>query len=146
MIVINYPEHKPAIKQQAGKEKIFCIIRKAWVSLTPEEWVRQNFLLYLTDVLHYSPSLIAVEKQVLVGHLKKRFDIVVFNNTVAPQMVIECKSLKENLNLGVLEQVLRYNQKLQAPIFVITNGKNCFAFEKQAEKFIALESLPTFNP
>ena len=141
MIKINYPDSKPAIQQDKGREKIFCIIRKTWLVLTPEEWVRQNFLLYLTEVLNYPPALIAVEKQVMVGSLKKRFDIVVYSNDIFPQMVIECKSMNETLTLQVLNQVLRYNQRLQAPVFVITNGKNCFAFERKNEKFTALKKL-----
>lgn len=146
MITINYPENKPAIKFDGGREKIFCSIRKTWLSLTPEEWVRQNFLLYLNEVLHYPTSLIAVEKQVMVGNLKKRFDIVVYSNNILPQMVIECKSMDETLNSKVLDQVLRYNQKLQAPVLVITNGKNCFAYQKKAELFEALIQLPAFKP
>ena len=66
----------------------------------------------------------------MVGSLKKRFDIVVYSNDIFQQMVIECKSMNETLTLQVLNKVLRYNQRLQAPVFVITNGKNCFAFEQ----------------
>ena len=88
MIKIVYPELKPAIKSENEKEMIFCIIRKRWMIITPEEWVRQNFLLYLINVLHYPASLIAVEKQLISAAVKKRFDIVVYKNSL-PFMIIE---------------------------------------------------------
>ena len=80
MIKITYPTKKPSIRTEESKEQVFCMIRKRWVLLTPEEWVRQNFLLWLTESLFYPASLIAVEKQLLLGDVKKRFDIVVYDN------------------------------------------------------------------
>jgi hypothetical protein len=92
MIRIEYPSRKPAIRETGGKEQIFCMIRKRWVFLSPEEWVRQNILLYLSEVMHYPASLIAVEKQVAVAGMMKRFDLVVYKND-SPFMVIECKEM-----------------------------------------------------
>ena len=79
MLQVKYPSKKPSIAVKYGMDKIFCICRKKWVSLTPEEWVRQNFILFLSEVLKYPVSLIAVEKQIRLGPLKKRFDLIVFN-------------------------------------------------------------------
>lgn len=115
-----------------------------WVALTPEEWVRQNFLLYLTEVLHYPVALIAVEKKLLVGQRQKRYDIVVHNRSGQPLMVVECKEMNELLNASVLEQVIRYNISLQSPFIIITNGSHCFGFSKQADQFISIAELPPF--
>jgi len=142
MIRIEYPVKKPAVKTANGKECIFCMIRRRWVAITPEEWVRQNFLLYLTDVLHYPAALIAVEKQILLGELKKRFDIVVYRRDGTPYMMIECKEMNVPLSGHVLEQVLRYNINIQAAILVVTNGTYCAAFERSAAGFSELPELP----
>ena len=78
MLVINYPEPNFRIKTEDGKEYIFDSFRKKWLLLTPEEWVRQNFVQYLTQVMHYPASLVALEKEIWLGELKKRFDILVY--------------------------------------------------------------------
>jgi hypothetical protein len=80
MINIQFPSHLFKIKSENGKEIIFDECRKQWVLLTPEEWVRQNFLQYLIQERLYPASLIAVEREIVLGDLKKRFDIVVFKN------------------------------------------------------------------
>lgn len=85
------------IKAINGKDQIFDPFRKTWVVLTPEEWVRQNLLQYLVQTLHYPSSLIAVEKEIKLGELSKRFDIVVYKNELA-WMIIECKEAKVALN------------------------------------------------
>src|ERR1700712_1986682 len=97
MIKVIYPKKKPAIKTENGKEYIFCIIRKKWLLVTPEEWVRQNFLNYLTEILKYPASLIAVEKQLMVGEMKKRFDIIVYKDAL-PFIIIECKEMNVPLS------------------------------------------------
>jgi hypothetical protein len=146
LIKIAYPEKKPSIKTEAGKELVFCIIRKRWILLTPEEWVRQNFLLYLIEVLRYPASLIAVEKQLLLGDVKKRFDIVVYDQkNTAPYMIVECKEMNVPLNENVLQQALRYNTNIQAAILVITNGSHCFGFEKKENNFSEINTLPLFQ-
>ena len=144
MIKINYPNKKPAIKTEAGKECIFCVIRKRWILLTPEEWVRQNFLQYLIDVMYYPASLIAVEKQLLLGDVKKRFDIVVYDKETKPFMIIECKEMNVPLSENVLQQVLRYNTNIQAKFLIITNGSYCFGFEKMNDRFEEINAMPSF--
>lgn len=141
MIKLNYPAQKPAIKTEQGKDYIFCIIRKRWFIITPEEWVRQNFLLYLVHVLNYPPSLIAVEKQLMLGEVKKRFDIVVYKNSF-PHIIIECKEMNVALSEGTILQVLNYNANIQAAYMVITNGSYCAAYFNEAGHFKALDMLP----
>ena len=143
MIKIIYPENKPSIKTESGKEFIFCIIRKRWLVITPEEWVRQNFLLYLIHVLHYPASLIAVEKKVPIGEVQKRFDIIVYKDAI-PFLIVECKEMQVPLTESTLRQVLNYNATIQAPFMVVTNGNFCAAFEKKGNEFKEVSKFPTY--
>ena len=148
MIKIDYPAYQPKIKNEAGpqgsagKEFIFDEVRKKWVLLTPEEWVRQNFLQYMVQVKKYPASLIAVEKEIKLGDLKKRFDIVVYDAFSKPWMIVECKEMNVALNKNVLDQVLRYNITMQVPYLVITNGSYCMAFQCVGNELKALSELP----
>ena len=143
MIKIEYPPYEPKIRTENKKEFIFDAIRKYWVLLTPEEWVRQNFLQYLIEVMHYPASLISVEKEISLGELKKRYDIVVYKNAL-PWMVVECKEMDVALNRKVLDQALRYNITLNVPFIVITNGAYCYAFENVNMELKEVEALPDF--
>lgn len=143
MIKIEYPPYQPRIKEEAGKELIFDEARKRWVALTPEEWVRQNFLQYLLQVKKYPASLIAVEKEIKLGELKKRFDIVVYGQDSKPWMIIECKEMGVPLDKKVLDQVLRYNITLNVPYLVITNGNFCMALAVTTGDFTEIDELPT---
>jgi hypothetical protein len=142
MIKIEYPPYQPKIKKETDKEFIFDEFRKRWVVLTPEEWVRQNFLQYLTQIKKYPASLIAIEKEIKLGELKKRFDIVVYDNKTKPWMIVECKEMNVALDKTVWEQVLRYNMTLKVPYLVITNGSYCMAFNLKENKFLEIDFLP----
>jgi hypothetical protein len=142
MIKIEYPPYQPKIKTVSGKEFIFDEVRKQWVMLTPEEWVRQNFLQYLIQVKKYPPSLMAVEKEIFLGDVKKRFDIVVYDKNTQPWMLIECKEMNVELNNTVLSQALRYNIYLQVPYLVITNGSYCYAFNNTNNLMEEINVLP----
>ncbi len=142
MIRIEYPPYQPKIRQESGKEQIFDEIRKRWVALTPEEWVRQNFLQYLLQVRKYPASLIAVEKEIMLHDLRKRFDVVVHDRQAKPWMIIECKEMGVKLDQKVLDQVLRYNITLQVPYLVITNGQYCMAAAIRNGEVNEIEILP----
>ncbi len=143
MINIEFPSHLLKIKRENEKEIIFDECRKQWVLLTPEEWVRQNFLQYLIQEKLYPASLIAVEREIMLGDIKKRFDIVVFKNA-KPWMIVECKEMQVKLNEAVIKQILNYNITLQAEYLVITNGTSTFALHVQQGKFEWLQKLPDF--
>ena len=143
MVKIDYPPYQPKIKTEQGKEFIFDGIRKKWVVLTPEEWVRQNFLQYLLQQKKYAASLIAIEKEITLGELKKRFDMVVYDQDTKPWMVIECKEMNAPLNKAVLDQSLRYNITLQVRYIVITNGTYCYVFENNNGQLVELTALPS---
>jgi hypothetical protein len=141
MLQINFPQHNFRIKEENNKHLIFDEVRRLWVTLTPEEWVRQNFLQYLVSVKNYFPSLISVEKIIKVGELKKRYDIVVYKNNL-PWMIIECKKVNVPINTAVVEQVIRYNMALSINYFVLTNGNQSFAYEVSDNTFKELSDLP----
>lgn len=143
MITITFPPHSFKIKNEKGKEIIFDECRKRWILLTPEEWVRQNFLQYLMQKKLYPCSLIAVEKEIMLGDTKKRFDIVIFKNA-KPWMIVECKEMQVKLNEAVIKQILNYNIILQAEYLVITNGTSTFALQVQQGKFEWLQNIPDF--
>ena len=142
MIKIEYPPYQPKIKEENGRELIFDEFRKRWIVLTPEEWVRQNFLQYLTQTKKYPASLIAIEKEIKLGELKKRFDIVVYDKNSKPWMIVECKEMNVSLDKSVLDQILRYNISLDVPYLVITNGSYCMALQLNENLMQAIGVLP----
>ena len=145
MIKIEYPQYQYKIKTQNDREFIFDAVRKQWVILSPEEWVRQNFLQYLLKVKKFPASLIAVEKEIRLGELVKRCDIVVYNRNAAPLLMVECKAMEIEINTTAAEQILRYNISLPVRYLVITNGSYCFAFERTGKAFQALMEIPDWN-
>ena len=145
MIKIHYPAHEFRMKKENDREMIFDESRKTWLKLTPEEWVRQNFIRYLIHTKKYPPALVALEKKVIVGEMVKRFDILVFNNLHQPWMMVECKSTSVPLKKDVLDQVLRYNIAMPVQYLVITNGTSCMAFEKHDSQLVPLMEIPDFG-
>lgn len=143
MIKVDYPLFDFKIKGEVGKEIIFDELRKQWVRLTPEEWVRQNTLQYLMQNLQYPSTLIAVEKELKLGELKKRFDILVYKQQYQPWLMIECKATEVVLNEAVLQQVLRYNMALPVAYLFITNGTSVFGWDVQ-NKCAMLDAFPNF--
>jgi hypothetical protein len=143
MIVLQYPSYPFKIKALHGKDQIFDPFRKTWVLLTPEEWVRQNLLQYLVQNLYYPSSLIAVEKEIKLGELSKRFDIVVYKNEM-PWMIIECKEAKVALNEKTMEQILQYQQVLTAQYLFISNGHETMGAKIESGKLQALQNFPEY--
>lgn len=123
---------------------MFDVIRKKWLLLTPEEWVRQNMIQYLLLVKNYPSSLIAVEKEIRLGELKKRCDLVVYNRASLPWMIVECKEMNVPLSEKALEQILRYHITLPADFLIITNGSFSFGFQKKDKEFFEINEFPKF--
>jgi hypothetical protein len=142
MLNINYPEPDFRIKNEGGKEFIFDALRKKWLVLTPEEWVRQNFVQYLIKTRNYPSSLIAIEKEIQLGELKKRFDILVYDNNHQPWMMIECKAAEVKLDDEVLQQALRYNISVPVKYIVITNGSFTYAWNKENNSLQSIHEIP----
>jgi hypothetical protein len=142
MIQPRFPEPDFRIKTEGEKRVIFDAIRKVWLLLTPEEWVRQNFVAYLVKELHYPSALIAIEKEILLNDLKKRFDILVYDAMHEPWMMIECKAPEVKLSEDVLQQVLRYNITVPVKYLVITNGEATVGWEKEGSRLKMLNVMP----
>lgn len=113
------------IRHREGKTYIFDPVRKKELILQPEEWVRQLFICYLNEEKKISPKLIAIEKSLELHGLKKRSDIVVYNQNGIPCMIVECKAHSETLSQEVLDQASRYNIALKLPYLAVTNGLAC---------------------
>ncbi len=126
MIALDYSNIQLKLKQEDGKTSVWDAVRRKWVILTPEEHVRQYMLSYMVGTLHYPASLIAVERAVLVGTLNKRFDIVVYNRNHKPWMLIECKAPEVSITEKTLHQLLSYQQTIQCPYWLLTNGHQTF--------------------
>ncbi|MDX2194826.1 MAG: type I restriction enzyme HsdR N-terminal domain-containing protein [Cytophagales bacterium] len=126
-----------------GKWKIFDKIRKKYIVLTPEEWVRQHLLCYLTDHLHYPPGLIRVEMPLKTLTRQRRSDLVIYDATGSVHMIAECKKPSVKLNIRVLQQAMHYYQALKAPYVAITNGMNILCIDMRDKSHIS-DSVPPY--
>jgi hypothetical protein len=142
MIDVRYPEPRFRMKEEGGKRYLFDGLRRSWLLLTPEEWVRQNFVQYLLQELHYPASLIALEKEIRLHDLRKRFDVLVYDKDHRPWMLVECKAPEVPLSPAVLDQVLRYNISVPVHFIVITNGAGTIAWKKEEGRLVELAELP----
>jgi hypothetical protein len=144
MVKIDYPPYDFKMKLENKQEMIFDELRKTWLRLTPEEWVRQNFVRFLISK-NYPPAMIALEKKIMVGEMIKRFDILIYDQNHRPWMMIECKSTHIALTEEVLNQVLRYNIAVPVSYLVITNGSFCMSFKKENMQLQMLTAFPRFS-
>jgi len=145
MIAVNYPEPGFRYKKEEGKEFIFDTIRKVWLFLTEEEWVRQNFIQFLVQVMKYPVSLLALEKEIQLGELKKRFDILIYDKNHQPWMLVECKGPGIKLEDPVLHQVLRYNISIPVSYIIITNGHYTQGWEKVGTELKEIQEMPLWK-
>ncbi len=147
MYKLNLPDYNPTLRKGEGKVWIFDIIRKKYVVLTPEEWVRQHFIHYLIDQFEYPRSLFRVESGLTYNKLHKRSDIVIHNRQGKPWMLIECKSPTIKLTQKAFNQVAVYNMTIGARYVAVTNGMAQFCFEaidKPGREVKFLDSFPDF--
>lgn len=137
---LNLPEYSLKIQNRDGKSLIFDSIRKKFLILTPEEWVRQNFIQYLIQHLNYPQGLIALEFGIEYNKVKYRPDIVVFNLQGEPFMIVECKAPEVRVDQKVFDQIARYNLNLKVEYLVVTNGMKHFCcrmdYEQKTYKYL----------
>lgn len=145
MIPVQYPQADFKIREEEGRHFIFCLIRRQWLLLTEEEWVRQNFVHYLISVLKYPSTLIALEKEIRLNELRKRFDILVYDKTHQPWLLVECKEPNVALNEGVLQQALRYNLSVPVSYIIITNGASTVGWKKEGDQLSLLKEMPAWS-
>ena len=144
---LNFPTYSFRLKNSKNNTHIFDVIRKKFVVLQPEEWVRQHCVQYLIQEKNYPISLINVEKVIVINGLKKRYDIVVFNPDGSLALVVECKAPKVKITQAAFDQIARYNLALKAPYLMVTNGLNHYfcTMNHDLENFEFLETIPNYN-
>lgn len=144
---LNFPEYQFKVKNSENKRLIFDKIRKKYMVLTPEEWVRQHVISYLLVEKKYPISLVAVEKQLELNKLKKRFDVLVFQSNGKPNIIVECKAPNVNITQETFDQIARYNMSLNADYLMVTNGMQHYycQMDKVKKAYRFLEELPNFS-
>ncbi|CEN49504.1 type I restriction enzyme HsdR N-terminal domain-containing protein [Capnocytophaga canimorsus] len=144
---LNFYPYQFRFKNSENKTLIFDEIRKKFVVLQPEEWVRQHVVQFLIQERGFPKSLINVEKELVINGLKKRYDIVVYTNTGKILLVVECKSPDISINQKVFDQVFRYNLSLQASVLMVTNGLQHYyaMIDYNSNKLLFMESLPDYK-
>lgn len=144
---LNFPKYTFRFKNRENKIYIFDAIRKKFMVLTPEEWVRQHTVQFLIQEKKYPISLINVEKELIVNDLRKRYDIVVFNSDGSIFLVVECKRASVAIKQNTFDQIARYNMTLQAEYLMVTNGLNHYycTMDHEAQQYNFLRALPDYK-
>jgi hypothetical protein len=144
---LNFPSFMFRFKNSENKVAIFDEIRKKFIILTPEEWVRQHVVHYLLQDKKYPKSYINVEKIIKINNLNKRYDIVVYQPNGEVFLLIECKAPEITINQQTFDQIARYNLVLNAKYLMVSNGLNHYFCQMDFEnqKYIFLEELPEFE-
>ncbi|WP_158978367.1 type I restriction enzyme HsdR N-terminal domain-containing protein [Cellulophaga sp. L1A9] len=147
MQVLNFPAYDFRFKNSENKVYIFDVVRKKFVVLQPEEWVRQHIVHYIITEKKYPLSLVNVEKQLKVNGLVKRYDVVIFNSDGTIKVLVECKAPEISITQTVFDQIARYNMQLQAEYLMVSNGLSHFYCEMdfQEEKYSFLRDIPEFS-
>lgn len=141
---LKLPPFKYNIKSENNQNFIFDVIRKKFLILTPEEWVRQHFIHFLINHNNYPKNLINCEQGLTYNGRSKRSDILVYDKIGKPFLLIECKAPEINLNQEVVNQVSVYNKKIKAPFLLITNGVKTICWKIENNSFTQLKKIPDY--
>ena len=144
---LNFQLYHFRFKNSENKVSIFDAIRKKFIVLTPEEWVRQHVVQFLLEEKKYPHSLINVEKVLKVNGLRKRYDVVVYNSDGSIFILIECKAPEIKIAQATFDQIARYNMTMKANFLMVTNGLNHYfcQMDFENEKYHFLEELPDYK-
>ncbi len=144
---LNFPAYQFRFKSSENKVSIFDRIRKKFIILTPEEWVRQHTIHYLIEEKKYPESLINVEKLIKVNDTNKRYDIIIFNPDGTIYLIIECKSHSVRITQEVFDQIARYNLTLDAEYLMITNGMDHYYCQMDyiKKQYSFLNDIPDYK-
>ena len=147
MVKLNLPSFNVELKRELDKLLIFDFLRKRYVVLTPEEWVRQHFIHYLISHLQYPKALIRLEGGLTFNTLPKRSDIVIFSREGTPWMVVECKAPDVKLSARTIGQASVYNHSLKAKYVVITNGMKhiCCEIDWINSSTVVMDAMPAYS-
>ncbi len=146
--ILNIPPIKLRIKKDlVGKVTIFDKLRHKWIKLTPEEWVRQNFISWLIEYLHYPSSLIAIETGITLNNTSRRCDTVVFKSDGTPMMIIEYKASHVSVSQNTFNQIVRYNMVLHTPFLIVSNGMKhyCCQIDYTTDSYRFLSHIPDYR-
>lgn len=147
MQALNLPTYSFKIKSEKDRNYILDVIRRKYVALTPEEWVRQHFIHYLKEVKNYPLSLISVEAGFSLYNTSKRTDILVYNRLGNVVAMVECKAPEVKINNKVFEQIVRYNLSFKLKFIMVTNGMQhyCCALDHSNNTSVFLKYIPDFE-
>jgi hypothetical protein len=145
---LNFPEFEFKIQESDGKLSIFDSLRKKYLILTPEEWVRQHMISFLVQYRNYPKGLFSLEKEVMYNSLQKRFDILVLDRVGNPFLLIECKAPEVKLSKKTVEQVAIYNKTIGAAFMGISNGRQhlFLKYNFEVNNYEQISDLPQFQP
>ncbi|MDG1014954.1 MAG: type I restriction enzyme HsdR N-terminal domain-containing protein [Flavobacteriaceae bacterium] len=143
---LNFPSYNFRIKNSENNTYIFDVIRKKFVVLQPEEWVRQNCIQFLINEKNFPVNLINVEKVVKINGLNKRYDIIVYNSDGSIFLIVECKAPKVKISQSAFDQIARYNLTLKASYLMVTNGLNHYfcTIDHNLGIYNFLKELPSY--
>ena len=144
---LNLPSFDISIAQRNGRPTVFDPLRRRFVALTPEEWVRQHFVNYLVQHLHYPAGLMANEVELTVGDKHLRCDTLLYNKDMQPQMIIEYKAPHIALSQKVFDQITAYNLLLHVDYLVVSNGMEhlCCQMDYDNRRYVFLPNIPDYN-
>ena len=147
MYELNLPKYGIKIKNDKGHQSIFDVLRRKYVALTPEEWVRQHFVHFLIEHKGYTKSLMANEIQLAIGNKKLRCDSVLYDRTLKPRMIIEYKAPTVSITQKVFDQITIYNMLLHVDYLVVSNGIKhyCCRMDYANQKYLFLEDIPDYQ-
>ena len=147
METLNLPTYSFSVKSEAGRTYIFDSIRKKYVVLTPEEWVRQHLVNFLITEKKVPAGLIVLEKKIIMNTMKRRPDILLYDNKGKPVMIVECKAPEVTISQDTFDQIARYNSVIRAPYLVVTNGLKhyCCLMDHQHNSYQFLEEIPDYS-
>jgi len=147
MLLLNLPSFDTKIMKRDGKNVIFDIIRRKYVALTPEEWVRQHFVHFLIEQKGYPRSLLANEVQLVLNGTKKRCDTVLYRRDLTAQMIVEYKAPDVEITQAVFDQIGRYNLVLHVDYLVVSNGIRhfCCRMDYGQKKYVFLPEIPAYK-
>lgn len=147
MFELNLPKYETKIIEREGKPAIFDNLRRCYVALTPEEWVRQHFIHYLIEFKHYPATLMSNEVSLELNGTKKRCDTVVYDRSLRPRIIVEYKAPTVRIGKEVFAQVARYNLVLKVEYLIVSNGINhyCCRMNYQNNTFEFVSDIPEYN-
>jgi hypothetical protein len=144
---LNLPEYSFKISVADGQKRIFDPLRKKMIVLTPEEWVRQNFIQYLVIEKYYPVSLIKIEMGFKLNKRLRRSDILVYNRKGEPVLIVECKAPSVKISQSVFDQIARYNMSLKVEYLLVTNGIDhyCCRIDHESKTYHFLKEIPAYK-